>query len=80
MFNRGENVNIRERTENMEQKILSEYASLAKNSKGRKKEEQECELRTVYQRDRDRIIHCKSFRRLKHKTQVFFLCNWSLKP
>lgn len=71
MFNRGENVNIRERTENMEQKILSEYASLAKNSKGRKKEEQECELRTVYQRDRDRIIHCKSFRRLKHKTQVF---------
>lgn len=71
MFNRGENVNIRERTERIEEDILSEYASLAKNSKGRKIEEEECELRTVYQRDRDRIIHCKSFRRLKHKTQVF---------
>lgn len=41
------------------------------NSKGRKIPEEECELRTCYQRDRDRIIHCKAFRRLKHKTQVF---------
>ncbi len=71
MFNRGDNVNIRERTERIEEELLSEYASLAKNSKGRKRKEQECELRTAYQRDRDRIIHCKSFRRLKHKTQVF---------
>lgn len=50
---------------------MSPYASLSKNTKGRKKPEEECELRTAYQRDRDRILHCKSFRRLKHKTQVF---------
>lgn len=64
-------MNIRERTEMLEQQILSPYAALAKNTLGRDIPEQECELRTAYQRDRDRIIHCKSFRRLKHKTQVF---------
>lgn len=64
-------MNIRERTEMVEQQILSPYAALAKNTLGRDIPEQECELRTAYQRDRDRIIHCKSFRRLKHKTQVF---------
>ncbi len=63
---------IRETFENKEKKFLSGYASLSSLSKGRAVYEPECEIRTCYQRDRDRIIHCKSFRRLKHKTQVFF--------
>jgi dGTPase len=67
----GESVTVRERTEDIEEKILSPYAALSKNTKGRDVPEEECELRTPYQRDRDRILHCKSFRRLKHKTQVF---------
>lgn len=62
---------IREITEENEIKILSPRASLACNSKGRSAAEDECSIRTCYQRDRDRIIHCQSFRRLKHKTQVF---------
>lgn len=51
--------------------ILSPYAALSSETKGRQRPEPECGLRTPFQRDRDRIIHCKSFRRLKHKTQVF---------
>ncbi|HBT91289.1 MAG TPA: deoxyguanosinetriphosphate triphosphohydrolase, partial [Ruminococcaceae bacterium] len=61
----------REQIQELEEKILSPYASLSKNTRGRKIPEEECSLRTPYQRDRDRIIHCKAFRRLKHKTQVF---------
>ncbi len=64
-------MNIREQQEKFEEEYLSPYASLSKNSAGRDVPEQECDMRTVYQRDRDRILHCKSFRRLKHKTQVF---------
>ena len=62
---------IREQIEKREQEILSPYACLSVNSKGRQKEEPQCDIRPVFQRDRDRIIHCKAFRRLKHKTQVF---------
>lgn len=58
-------------TENNEKKILSSRATLSSNSKGRAVKEDECAVRTCFQRDRDRIIHCQSFRRLKHKTQVF---------
>ncbi len=64
-------MNIRESTEQWEEEYLSPYASFSKNSKGREREETPCDIRTAYQRDRDRIIHCKAFRRLKHKTQVF---------
>lgn len=62
---------IREQTEQMEAEILSPYAALCKNSLGRERPEAPCDIRTDYQRDRDRIIHCKAFRRMKHKTQVF---------
>lgn len=62
---------IREMTEQNEEKILSGFATFSKNTKGREKEISPCDMRTCFQRDRDRIIHAKSFRRLKHKTQVF---------
>ena len=64
-------MNIREMAENREEEFLSKYASLSRNTRGRDREEAPCDIRPVYQRDRDRILHCKSFRRLKHKTQVF---------
>lgn len=64
-------MNIRERQELTEHEILSPYASFSDQSRGRDIKEEPCEIRTIYQRDRDRIIHCKAFRRLKHKTQVF---------
>ncbi|MBR4909762.1 MAG: deoxyguanosinetriphosphate triphosphohydrolase [Clostridia bacterium] len=64
-------MNIREISENNEKLILSPYATLSVNTKGRETAEEKCAIRTDFQRDRDRIIHCKSFRRLKHKTQVF---------
>ena len=64
-------MNIREEQEKREHLILSPYASFSDQSRGRDREEEQCPMRTIYQRDRDRIIHCKAFRRLKHKTQVF---------
>ncbi len=62
---------IREKLEERELEYLSPYASFSRDSKGREKAEEECDIRPVFQRDRDRILHCKAFRRMKQKTQVF---------
>ena len=62
---------VRETLEQRERDTLSPLASLSALSKGREAAAEPCPLRTCFQRDRDRIIHCKSFRRMKHKTQVF---------
>ena len=62
---------MREKTERRERDHLSPFAMLAQDSRGRKSPEAPCPLRTVFQRDRDRILHSKAFRRLKHKTQVY---------
>jgi dGTPase len=57
--------------EEIEKKTLSPYATLSSKTKGRQFPEEECDLRPSFQHDRDKILHSKSFRRLKHKTQVF---------
>ena len=62
---------IREQLEAREHDILSPWATFADESAGREREMQPCPYRTCFQRDRDRILHCNSFRRLKRKTQVF---------
>ncbi len=62
---------IREELEKREEKDLSPLACLSARSRGRQRPEEPCPVRTCFQRDTDRIVHCKAFRRLKHKTQVF---------
>ena len=64
-------LNIRQRLEIREHEILSPYAAFSDRTMGRDYEEEPCDVRPAYQRDRDRILHSKAFRRLKHKTQVF---------
>lgn len=62
---------VRISLENSERQVLSPCACFSASSKGRKRPQPPCQIRTCFQHDRDRILHCKSFRRLKHKTQVF---------
>lgn len=64
-------MSLREVTERWEQDNLSPYAALSARSKGRQRPMEPCQIRTCYQRDIDRIVHTKAFRRLMHKTQVF---------
>ena len=61
----------REKREVAERIFIGKYGVLSENSRGRLMAEPECDIRTCYQRDVDRITHSKAFRRLKHKTQVF---------
>ena len=65
-------MNLREQLEAREREMLAPQAAKSGASRGRLRQEPEDEVRPAFQRDRDRIIHCKAFRRLKHKTQVFF--------
>ena len=62
---------LRQMQEELEETTLGKYAARSSQTKGRQRAEEKCDIRTDFQRDRDRIIHCKSFRRMKHKTQVF---------
>ena len=64
-------MNVRERTEEIERLTLAPWATFSDASRGRVRPEEQDPIRPVFQRDRDRIIHCKAFRRLKQKTQVF---------
>ena len=63
---------IREQLELREVEYLSPFATLSSKSKGREREEEQCDVRLVFQRDRDRILHSKAFRRLSRKHRYFF--------
>ena len=64
-------MNVRQRTEEIEHLTLAPWATFSDGSRGRVRQEEPDDIRPVFQRDRDRVIHCKAFRRLKQKTQVF---------
>ena len=64
-------MSIREEIEEREREYLSPYACLSSKTKGRVRPEEECTIRSAFQRDRNRIVYSKAYRRLKHKTQVF---------
>ncbi|RUM89688.1 MAG: deoxyguanosinetriphosphate triphosphohydrolase [Thermodesulfatator sp.] len=64
-------LSVREEIELREREILSPHACLSSETRGRRFDSTSCNIRTAFQRDRDRIVYCKAFRRLKHKTQVF---------
>jgi dGTPase len=64
-------MSIRQEIEKREEEMLAEYATRSANSRGRAREEEDDPIRSCFMVDRDRIVHSKSFRRLKHKTQVF---------
>src|SRR5512137_3119167 len=64
-------MNVRVEYEHRERQFLSPHAAFADATRGREAPEEPCPVRTAFQHDRDRILHCKAFRRLKHKTQVF---------
>ena len=64
-------MSIREDFEKREKSFMSPFGCLSSESRGRKRKEKSCPVRTAFQRDRDRIVYCNAFRRLKHKTQVF---------
>ncbi|MDD2653666.1 MAG: deoxyguanosinetriphosphate triphosphohydrolase [Candidatus Omnitrophica bacterium] len=66
-------IRTREEIEKWEDSNLASYAMHSKDSKGRKFQEPEHQYRTIYQRDRDRIVHCEAFRKLEYKTQVFMI-------
>ena len=72
-------MNIRESMEQREQKMLSPYAALSLCSRGRERQEEECDVRTVYQRDRDRILHSKAFRRIVSSRQVIEYQRYDIK-
>ena len=64
LFLRGDGMTIREQQEQWEHEYLVQGASFSDESRGKEREEALCDIRTIYQRDRDRILHCKTFRRL----------------
>ena len=73
-------MDVRTRTEEIERLTLAPWATFSDASRGRQRPEEQDSIRPVFQRDRDRVLHCKAFRRLKQKTQVFLSPEGDLYP